>query len=362
MVHTRHLALQFIIVSSSLFGCSKANSQELPWHLGVSSKSEQVASSAINTTHLKPGANEIVIALIDSGVIANHPSLDGRLLPGYDMTSSPGNPRGGRSFDYSPDPRDTKCEQNTNSTQFRTHGTEIASLIVGNGENGVFGVNPSAKLLPIRVQGSCRISRSDVLDAIAWSVGLPVPDAPTNPNPARLINLSFSGGRFTCGQDLQNLLDLLLERNVFVVAAAGNTFGKKLTEPANCRGVISVGAVDAENNIQDYSALDPRTTIYAPGGGNRIDGFQPWSVNKLKVATFELSFIGDEVPTVAFGGVGTSYAAPLVSGFISLLLSHNSELTPSEFITQLPTFSRPVNTSEKCADCKPRSLTMEFAN
>ena len=46
----------------------------------------------------------------------------------------------------------------------------------------------------------------------------------------------------------------LVQKNIFVVAAVGNTYGKKLAEPANCDGVISVGAVDAENNIEGYSA------------------------------------------------------------------------------------------------------------
>ena len=71
---------------------------------------------------------------------------------------------------------------------------------------------------------------------------------------------------------------------------------------ATCDGVISVGAVDSENNIANYSALDARTVIYAPGGGQRLAGDAPWRVNKLKVGTYDLDFKGDETPAASFRG------------------------------------------------------------
>jgi serine protease len=47
------------------------------------------APAAINTAGTKPGPHEVVVAVIDGGVLPNHPSLSGRLLPGYDMMSAP---------------------------------------------------------------------------------------------------------------------------------------------------------------------------------------------------------------------------------------------------------------------------------
>lgn len=335
-----------------------SNAQELPWHLGSLNPSAAVAPSAINTAAVKPGPHDVVVAVIDSGVLSNHPSLEGRLLPGYDMLSAPLNLRGGRSADYAPDPRDAKCGERVISETFRTHGTEVASLIAGNGKDGVRGVNPNAKILPIRLFGSCPMTRVDLLDAMSWAGGLQVAGLPLNPNPARIINLSFSGGKRVCGQDLQALIDQLGRKKIFVVAAVGNTFGKKLAEPANCNGVISVGAVDAENNIESYSALDSRTVIYAPGGGKDLNSSSPWRSNKLRVASFDVNFRGDEVHLGADRGVGTSYAAPLVSGFLSLLLSHRVEMSPAEFMSELPKFSRAVNPTDKCLDCSPKGLAM----
>jgi serine protease len=358
---TARLARQCMSSFSLVLASLAVQAQDLPWHLGSLNSSVAAAPAAINTAGTKPGPYEVVVAVIDGGVLPNHPSLSGRLLPGYDMMSAPNNLKGGRSADFGPDARDAKCGERVVSGSYRTHGTEVASLIAGNGRDGVIGVNPAAKILPIRLFGSCAMTRVDLLDAMAWAGGLPVAGVPSNPNPARIINLSFSGGKPVCGTDLQGLIDRLAQKKIFVVAAVGNTFGKKLAEPSNCEGVISVGAVDAENNIENYSALDARTVIYAPGGGKNLSGNAPWHANKLKIASFDVDFRGNETSLGAERGVGTSYAAPLVSGFLSLMLSQRADMTPAEFMSELPKFTRSVNPTDKCPDCTPKGLAMATA-
>ena len=335
--------------------CS-TSAQDMPWHLGTTNPSTS-APSAINTVQIKPGPTRIVVAVIDSGVIASHPSLDGQLLPGFDMLSAPNNLRGGRSTNFAPDERDARCGQRLVSGAFRTHGTEVASLIAANGTNGVYGVNPSARIVPVRLFGACSMSRTDLLDSIAWAAGLPVPGVPDNPYPARIINMSIAGGLSVCGADLQRLITKVIEKNVFIVAAAGNNFHKPLPEPANCKGVFSIGALDAENQIEVYSALDPRTTLYAPGGGKKLSTDANWAVNKLMVATYDLDFLGNERAAALERGVGTSFAAPVVSGFISLWLSHNPTKQPGDLINELPKFLRQVRTLDKCTECAPKGLT-----
>jgi serine protease len=298
-----------------------------------------------------------VVAVIDSGVIASHPSLEGQLLPGYDMISARTNLRKSRSSNFSPDERDAKCGERLLSNSFRTHGTEVASLIAGNGLDGVLGVNPTSQIVPVRLFGACATSRQDLLDAIAWAAGFPVQDVPDNPHPARIINLSLSGGFATCGDDMQRLLQRVIDKNIFVVAAAGNNFQKPLQEPSNCKGVISVGALDAQNRIAAYSALDPRTVVYAPGGGPALSGNEQWSVNKLKVASYEPNFIGQDRPSHTYRGVGTSYAAPIVAGFISLWLSHKPEKTTADFLKEMDQFSRQVEPVAACSACVPRGLS-----
>lgn len=328
---------------------------EMPWHLGAPSSSKP-APSAINSASIKPGPHRVVVAVIDSGVISSHPSLNGQLLPGYDMLSPPNNLRGARSTDFSPDERDARCGKRLVSGAFRTHGTEVASLIAANGVDGVYGVNPSARILPVRLFGACSMARTDLLDAIAWAAGLPVAGVPDNPNPAKIINMSIAGGLSVCGTDLQKLIHRVIEKNVFIVAAAGNNFHKPLPEPANCNGVFSVGALDAENSIEVYSALDPRTTLYAPGGGKKLSVDSYWAVNKLMVATYDLDFLGNERAAALERGVGTSFAAPVVAGFISLWLSHNPDKHQDDLLRELPKFLRQVTAHEKCAECIPKGL------
>lgn len=333
------------------------HAQEIPWHLGAFDKNE-IAPAAINTAPIKPGPHKVVIAVIDSGVISDHPSLMGQLLPGYDMISPPNNLRGGRSSDYSPDTREARCGQRLVSSAFRTHGTEVTSLIVGNGQDGVRGVNPAAKVVPVRLFGACNMSRKDLLDSIAWAAGFHVDGVPDNPNPARVINMSIAGGLSVCGNDLQQLINQVISKNIYVVAAAGNNFRKPLSEPANCRGVVSVGAIDAENNIEVYSALDPRTSIYAPGGGKKLTGEQAWTVNKLKIATYELDWLGSEKATAPYRGVGTSYAAPIVAGFVSLWLSYEPSKKPMDFTSEIAKFLRAVPLLEQCPNCSPQGLAV----
>ena len=333
-----------------------SNAQNLPWHLGSSQKNGSHAPSAVNTANIHAGPHQITVAVIDSGVIAGHPSLQGQLLPGYDMLSAPHNLRGGRSANFAPDEREARCGQRLVSGSFRTHGTEVASLIAANGAEGVFGVNTTAKILPIRLFGACGMSRHDLLDAIAWAAGLPVEGVPDNPYPARVINMSMAGGLAVCGADLQRLIHRVVEKKVFVIAAAGNNFHKPLQEPANCQGVISVGALDAENKIEIYSALDTRTTLYAPGGGRRLDSNAYWSHNKLMVATYELGFLGNERAAALHRGVGTSFAAPIVAGFVSLWLSHHADKQTSDLAKDLPNFLRHVEQVAKCSECAPKGL------
>jgi serine protease len=200
------------------------------------------------------------------------------------------------------------------------------------------------------------MSRTDLLDGMAWAAGLPVAGMPTNPHPARIINLSLAGGSSTCSPELQRLVNQLLSKGVFLVAAAGNNFHQALTEPANCKGVLSVGSVDAENRIEVYSALDPRTVLYAPGGGRNLRNGQAWEQNKLRVGTYDLDVLGRERPIALDLGVGTSFAAPVVSGFLSLWLSHHPHKTPSQFMRELPQFLQTVTPTLKCPDCQPKGL------
>lgn len=344
------------LLGLTLLFISHVYADPLPWHLEADKKN--VAPASIQSAAVTPGATPITVAVIDSGVLAEHPALKGTLLPGYDMVAAQRNLRGDRSTNFTPDARDATCGQKLVSTSFRTHGTEVASLIAGNGYDNAWGVNPRAKILPVRIFGACGMSPDDMIDAIRWSAGLAVSGAPTNPYPAKVINISITGGTSQCRPELQKAIQAAIQTGAFVVAAAGNNFQRPLGEPANCEGVISVGALSAENKIENYSALDPRTSIYTAGGGPNLTVNHEWAKNKLRVATTELNFGGSEQFTVTDKGVGTSFAAPLVSGFLSLWLSYRPNIGPDDWASFVDSFVREVPRLEKCSECNPRGLVV----
>jgi subtilisin family serine protease len=125
---------------------------------------------------------------------------------------------------------------------------------------------------------------------------------------------------------------------------------------ANCHGVISVGAVDENNVIEDYSALDARIVMFAPGGSRQIKNNN--ASQRLRVATFESDAQGNEFPLASSRGVGTSYAAPLVAGYLSLILSYHPEFMPEDFFDNLDKFSRAVKPTAKCEGCNLRGLAL----
>ncbi|MFP3599986.1 S8 family serine peptidase, partial [Chryseobacterium sp. SIMBA_029] len=79
-----------------------------------------------------------------------------------------------------------------NSSWHGTHVAGIIAAVAGNGK-GIAGVAPQAKIVPVRVIGTCGGYTSDIADGIRWAAGGSVSGAPANANPARVINLSLGG-------------------------------------------------------------------------------------------------------------------------------------------------------------------------
>lgn len=333
-----------------------AHARVLPWYL--ESNGNQAAPASIQSEAFPPGPTPITVAVIDSGVLSNHPALRGVMLPGFDMVSGQRNLRGGRSPNAEPDAHDASCGASITSSSFRTHGTEVASIIAGNGYEHMWGVNPQAKIVPVRVFGACGMAPNDLADAIRWAAGLAVPNTPVNRHPAHIINISIAGGTNACRPALQAAIHAAIGKGLFVVAAAGNNFQRTLAEPGNCDGVISVGAVSAENHIERYSALDPRISIYTAGGGPKLRTQRHWADNKLRVATNRISQHNTERLVVADKAIGTSFAAPLVTGFLSLWMSHNPGIRPNDWEHYIDTFVRQVPQVDKCTDCNPLGLVV----
>lgn len=317
------------------------------WHYRYTPEEEE-GLNLLPAWDLTTGSADIVVAVIDTG-IRPHADLSGRTVPGFDFIHDPlvANDGDGRDNDPS-DPGDwiiaNQCGAGSPAQSSTWHGTHVAGTIGAASNNGsdVAGVNWNARILPVRVLGQCGGYSSDIADGVRWAAGLPVPNAPVNPNPARVVNLSL-GGPGTCSQLYQELFADVNAAGVVAVVAAGNSSAlADFYRPASCNNVITVAATTRTGDLAWYSNFGSAVEVSAPGGETDIndeDGV---------LSTLNAGTMGPGNDSLAFYQ-GTSMAAPHVAGLASLLLGEAPGLTPAEVLDILEATARDFPGGSDCA-------------
>lgn len=177
-----------------------------------------------------------------------------------------------------------------------SHGTHVTSIIFGQPDSSVVGLAPRCKgvIIPVFSDRRHSASQLDLARGIEQAVNAG----------AHIINIS--GGQVTDFGEaegwLKNAVRLCQEKNVLLIAAAGNDGCNCLHVPAALPAVLAVGAMDASGTPLDFSNWGEAYQsqgILAPG--DNILGAKPGG------GTQRLS--------------GTSFATPIVSGVAALLLS-----------------------------------------
>jgi serine protease len=299
------------------------------------------------------------VAVLDTGITA-HPELQGASLPGIDMVSEPSAANDGSGRDTDPsDPGDWISASELAQDEFSTcavhdsswHGTIVSGILAARTDNnlGVAAVGWDARIVPVRVAGKCGAEVADIIDGMRWAAGLWVRDGhlgwlPLNPNPVRLINLSF-GGNKPCSAAYQSAIDELRALGVLVVAAAGNGQGVVM-RPGNCRGVVTVAALNRDGFKARYSNFGPEVTLATVGGDNAGPLLSDGGL--LGLYNAGITAPGEGIYARSFG---TSFATPVVAGTAALMLSVNPALTVDQLIVGLRRSARPHVTSPWLAAC-----------
>ncbi|MDB2654346.1 S8 family serine peptidase [Luminiphilus sp.] len=278
------------------------------WHLDQISVPE-----AWGTTSGDPG---VVVAVIDSGVLSEHPDISDKSSIGYDFISWSNN-SDGDGIDPDPEdpmPLEDRCDGGT-----FYHGTHVAGTAgaIGNNDEGIVGVAYDVSLMHLRaLDGSCGGTTYDIAQSVLYAIGADNDSGESPDNPADIINMSLGGG--SRDEYFEAVLDEAAERGVIVVGSSGNSGDSSVGFPARYHSVVAVGATNREGEVTGYSNRGPSLALVAPGGGA---GGGVWSLHK------------DETGYSYVEGQGTSMAAPHVAGVFALMKSVHPELSASRLNT-----------------------------
>jgi subtilisin family serine protease len=229
----------------------------------------------------------VLVAVLDTGIDADHPDLQGAAVTGLDLTAS-----------------------TVGAEDVDGHGTAVAGIIAARANNhqGIAGVCWSCSILPVKVLND---QAHGSMDELAEGI-VEAADAG-----ARLISMSLGG---PAGSDtLNQAIGYAVAKDVILVAAAGNNSSSAPFYPAASPGVLGVA------------------------GTNEADLLYPWSDFGSWV---RLAAPGCNPAPVAGGGYanfcGTSSATPVVSGLIALALSMRPGLSRDQIAHALSAASVPV--------------------
>ena len=302
------------------------------WHyeqINMPSAMERIVALNLPANQTRP-----LVAVIDDGIVLNHPDLAPQLYSD------------GRAFisvNTEGDADRTSAENlATAADQPVFHGTHVAGTVGAATFDGVGGAGtaPMALLLPLRVFPANSGARSnDVIAAMRYAAGLSNRSGFVPTRRADVINLSLGSDNPCDGAYRTAIADVRAAGTVVVVAAGNsgrNNSGVRAAvgSPANCSGAVAVSATDARRKVANYSSTGGEVVVAAPGGDASVSTTGSGAPDNVysAIGTFDAS--GQRQP--AFGGMqGTSMAAPHVAGVMALMRYINPQLTVAQVDTLL---------------------------
>lgn len=243
------------------------------WHLA-----QIGAATAWDTTQ---GAG-ITIAILDSGVNANHPDLVGRLVSGYNVYNG-----------------------NNDVTDVCGHGTAVAGVAAASANNatGVAGVAGAARLMPVRIAFSdstgCHAYYSTIANGLTYAAD----------HGAQVANISY--GAVAGSSSIMSAANYMKSKGGLVFVSAGNN---NIDENISSDGsMIAVSATDSNDAKASFSSWGKFVSLSAPGVNiwttDNSGGYSAWN--------------------------GTSFSSPLSAGVAALMMSARPDLSGAQVQTLL---------------------------
>lgn len=227
---------------------------------------------------LSTGAAGVPIAIIDSGIDADHPDLAAKLLPGYNFLNG-----------------------TTVTDDLFGHGTAVAGSAgaIGNNALGVAGVAWDNPLMPMVVLDTSNYATyANIASAIIRAVD----------QGAKVLNISIGGSSPSI--TLQSAVNYAWSKGAVIVSSAANYSVSTPYYPAACENVLAISATDRYDALSSFSNFGSWIDLAAPGSTiyttNRGGGYGAWN--------------------------GTSFSSPIVAGLAGLIWSVNPALTNAEVV------------------------------
>ena len=297
------------------YGLVNANTA-VAWAMGDTALPQQIDFGGVNIGNDMVNApdawlqgitgQDVIVAVIDSGVDIAHPDLDDNIWVNSDEIFGDGidNDLNG----YVDDTVGWNFGGNNASIwDYNGHGTHVVGTIAAEANGfGITGVAPNAKIMPIKIGDvgldNRFVNPGNLAQAIRYAVD----------NGADVINMSLS---WTPSYELLDAFAYAASQNVITVTASGNDGMATPSMPASfsTRYGLTVGAVDYNANMayfSNWAGQDTRMGYVAAPGVN-IYSTQPTNV---------------DWDGYGFSN-GTSMAAPHVAGVVALMFSANPDLT-----------------------------------
>jgi len=217
----------------------------------------------------------IIVAILDSGVQSDHPDLVNNLIPGWNVVSN-----------------------NNDTSPVNWHGTAVAGAVAATANNftGVASVAWRSKIMPVRITNRSDgwALWSDMANGILWAAD----------HGADVVNMSYEVS--TDGNVIKNAAQYLRNKGGVAVAAAGNS--NIDVGYADNPYIITVSATDKNDSKASFSNYGDIIDVSAPG-----KDVYTTTVNSGYTYTW-----------------GTSFASPITSGVVALIMATNPYLTPDE--------------------------------